>query len=336
MLGTGSPATILSSQLDILLGHVPGIRDGDEEAIHDARVATRRLREALELAKPGFRKDDAAHIFDAVRTATRALGAARDADVLHHVLLRLDTRFPLAMAATAQLRAALLHERQEKRRRLVKRLERLSLAGLRERITPRSASERLRDRIAPAWRQAMREHVGRRSKAVRDAIDHAGGIYFPNRSHGVRIAVKKLRYALELEDALGPWHPVRAIRRLKRAQDALGDAHDRQTAIARLESLDPQQPGIRGADVEATIRFLEAEILDLYRKYADQRKELLAICRACDRFAAPRRTGRALMAVGLVVPPLVVLGRRAVAAGGDSRDDVTEDHNEVRIEIPVR
>jgi CHAD domain-containing protein len=335
MLGMRSPTTILTSQLEILLGHVPGIRDGDENAIHDARVATRRVREALELGKPGFRKDDFTEIYEAVRTAGRALGAARDADVLHNLLLRLDTRLPLATAATAQLRSALLDERRQNRRRLVKRLERLSLGVLKERIARARPSERLRDVVAPEWRQELRRHVGRRSKAVREALHHAGGIYFPNRSHSVRIAIKKLRYALELADALGPWHPVRAVRRLKRAQDALGDAHDRQTAIARLEALDPRQPGIRHSDVEATVRLLEAEIQDLYKKYADQRKELIAICRAGDRFAAPRRVGRTLMAAGLVVPPLIALGRRAAATGSSSRDERAEDHSQVRIEIPI-
>src|SRR5262245_3533537 len=241
MFGTCSPSTILSSQFELLLGHVPGIRDGNENAIHDARVATRRLREALELAKPGFRTGEVTQIIEAVRTAGRALGPVRDADVLHSLLLGLDARFPVATPPTVQLRAALLHERQQERRRLVKQLERLSLGELQERITHAQRSLRLRARNRLGWQQTLREHVAARSKAVRDAVQHAGGICFPKRSHGVRIAVKKLRYALELEDAIGEWHPVKAVRRLKRVQDTLGEAHDRQTAIARLDALDPQQ-----------------------------------------------------------------------------------------------
>jgi CHAD domain-containing protein len=336
MFGTRSPSTILSSQLEVLLGHVPGIRDGNEDAIHDARVTTRRLREALELAKPAFRNGEVTQMIEAVRSAGRALGAVRDADVLHNLLLGLDARFPVATPATVQLRAALLHERQRERRRLVKQLERLSLAELQERITRARPSVRLRACNWLGWEQRLREQVATRAKAVRQAVQHAGGIYFPKRSHAVRMTVKHLRYTLELEDAIGAWHPVKAVRRLKRAQDALGEAHDRQTAIARLDALDPQQPGIRRPDIDATIHFLEAEILEVYRTYTEQRKELIAICRACDRFAAPSHAGRALIAAGVVVPSLLVLGRRAVAAGRNARDEAPADHDEIRIEIPVR
>ena len=39
-----SPATLLSETVEGVLHHIPGIRDGEPESVHQARVGTRRLR----------------------------------------------------------------------------------------------------------------------------------------------------------------------------------------------------------------------------------------------------------------------------------------------------
>src|SRR5512138_969342 len=61
--------------------------DTDAEALHRARVATRRLREALPLVTSTVGGGALAGFRDSVRDATRALGGVREIDV---ALLLLD------------------------------------------------------------------------------------------------------------------------------------------------------------------------------------------------------------------------------------------------------
>ena len=44
-----SPSVLVVRQINLLLGHLPGVRDADVDHVHDARVATRRIRELLPL-----------------------------------------------------------------------------------------------------------------------------------------------------------------------------------------------------------------------------------------------------------------------------------------------
>ena len=57
---------------------LPAARDGHAESIRQARVATRRLREALPLLAPGPR---GRALGKTVRRLTRALGPVRELDV---------------------------------------------------------------------------------------------------------------------------------------------------------------------------------------------------------------------------------------------------------------
>jgi hypothetical protein len=53
-------------------------------------------------------------------------------------------------------------------------------------------------------------------------------VYATQALHDVRIAAKKLRYALEIADDSGAAPCADAVRRLKRVQDTLGRLHDLQ------------------------------------------------------------------------------------------------------------
>ena len=49
MLQMTTPLTLFQEQIDVLRTRVPGLLDGRPESIHDARIATRRVRELLSL-----------------------------------------------------------------------------------------------------------------------------------------------------------------------------------------------------------------------------------------------------------------------------------------------
>ena len=48
--------------------------------------------------------------------------------------------------------------------------------------------------MATGWPTVLRGRIARRADELTRAMDHAGGVYFPKRLHGVRVAAKKLRY----------------------------------------------------------------------------------------------------------------------------------------------
>ena len=68
--------------------------EGDEEAVHDVRVAIRRLRSALRTFRDCYPRDARRPVAKHMRRLGRVMGAVRDADV-HLTILR------LALAASA-------------------------------------------------------------------------------------------------------------------------------------------------------------------------------------------------------------------------------------------
>ena len=79
-----------------------------------------------------------------------------------------------------------------------------------------------------AWRQALGARLVNRAKALTVAMAAAGHMYAPEQLHQVRIAAKKLRYALELAKDAGIRSATARVRAVKRAQDTLGRLHDLQ------------------------------------------------------------------------------------------------------------
>jgi CHAD domain-containing protein len=74
---------IIVERLDKMLSHVEGVRQGEDiEAIHQMRVWSRRSRAALDIFHACFPGKAFARLEREVRQVTRALGAARDLDVM--------------------------------------------------------------------------------------------------------------------------------------------------------------------------------------------------------------------------------------------------------------
>ena len=75
-------AKIVSVRGDELAEHAQGVLDtGDIERVHDMRVATRRLRAALEIFEPCFPAKPYGQALSEVKRLADALGERRDRDV---------------------------------------------------------------------------------------------------------------------------------------------------------------------------------------------------------------------------------------------------------------
>ncbi len=224
-----------TSSFHTMLSALPSVRDGDADAIHDARVATRRVRAVLPVLVGRRPSEPWRDLGRAIKKMGRALGEARDVDVSLDLLRDVEARSPMTAPAAASMRARLLPEQARSRRALIKRLERVDVDGL-SRIAAQAAGRRhlvpwRADRFAPRVSAAVVKRAGQ----ARSAIDHATGVYFPRRAHALRVALKKLRYLVELLDARDGT-PARAP---ARAQGGAGDAgKDSRSRGARRPSGD--------------------------------------------------------------------------------------------------
>lgn len=127
-------AAMILDRLDNMLAHEPGVRQGDDiEELHDMRVYSRRLREALRIFKPCYAKKQYKVIYARVRDITRVLGEVRNLDVFIAYFLGFkETGQPDAActAAADSLIAWAEKQRQGMRHEMIKALDDLDTAGL--------------------------------------------------------------------------------------------------------------------------------------------------------------------------------------------------------------
>jgi CHAD domain-containing protein len=272
-----------------------GARAGDVNGIHQARVATRRLREALPLVAAGAAGRKLERM---IRRLTRALGPVRELDVALQTLDELQQSGDAPPAAFTCLRQQIAAERQTLHAEAVKAIAHADLEKRRQKVMARMASKA----DAPGVHVARAQRrAARRAERLRAAIDNAAGIYLPDRLHEVRIAAKKLRYAIEMvrPAAATPraGRPASKSLRstagqlaaLKRAQDLLGRMHDLEMLITRTRAVQgtPQAQDLRlSGELDQLVRVLEMECRLLHGQYMATRGQLLDVCERVERHAS--------------------------------------------------
>jgi inorganic triphosphatase YgiF len=202
-----------------------GVRNSeDQEFVHQARVAIRRLRTAMRfwapLLPPGF----VTTLDPAWRELAQALGNVRNRDVFAaHTLPPLVASFP-EHSALRQLAALAERQRVQSRRELMKLLAKPDFGQLVLRTT--AAIHAIPDFIGL---ESLEEFSRRRLRRLaRDVFRKAMFVqHDPEAHHRLRIAFKRLRYALEF---MAPLYPRKAVRRHVAAageiQELLGAMND--------------------------------------------------------------------------------------------------------------
>ncbi len=241
-------AIILRDCLSQFLGNLPALESGDAvEAVHQMRVAMRRLRSALGLFNRVFPCSD----FEALRAEAQriaaVLGEARDWDVFIDMvragpLPRLGDEpgfqeFLAAAQAKADAgHAAVLHLANARAAtRFALSLERLvSRRGWRSAI----AEDRLLELAEPVVLFAERS-LDRLDRKLRKRGRRFRSLS-PEARHALRIAMKHMRYAAEFFGHL--FHPARAAKRYAEKaaalQDLLGELNDATIALRLVKDLD--------------------------------------------------------------------------------------------------
>ncbi len=239
---------VLAFHFRRLLLHEPGTRLGlDPEALHDMRVATRRMRSAFRVFGPYLDMKRMRPYVKELRRLGRVLGRVRDMDVFWiKTEAYLAAQPPSARPDLSGLRQMWEAAYRRARRAMVRHLD-----GKRYRRFTRTFAAHLERPFGtppPSDALTLRPHrlrhiapyaVYHRLAEVRAYEGWVEGPDVPlKRYHALRIAAKHLRYTLEFfREILVPEAAEQALAEIKALQDHLGDLQDAVVAGERLRNL---------------------------------------------------------------------------------------------------
>jgi CHAD domain-containing protein len=219
-VSAGAPLTThLDNLVDELRRMIPAaLEQFEEESVHKSRVATRRLKAALDLLEPVLNKKHTKPFAALGRKLRRRLGPLRDADVMLKHLDELKAEGTLAPGATW------LHERITEDRH-----------NAREDSNSKAPPAKVLSKLGTWW--GVREDVVAAEQAVRSLLAESLHLqldrFIENADptqrqdpHQLRIAGKLLRYTLEIADTVGISLPKGLMKGFKAMQEQLGDWHD--------------------------------------------------------------------------------------------------------------
>lgn len=249
-----------------LLRHERGVRAGeDPEDVHQARVATRRLRSDLRTFGDVLEPSWAAPLRSELQWLSELLGAVRDAEVLRDRLRSRLTRLPEEDRPAAERLIATLNVRRDEARAPLlaameagryRRLVDSAVAAAREpRVLPEIASAPADAALRPALEPLWKDLAAAVDRVVAEATDES--------LHAARIGSKRLRYAAE---AVAPVFGKRARRFAIAAtalQDVLGEHQDAVVAVAWLREVAQATPS--AAFVAGQLVALETDAADAAR-----------------------------------------------------------------------
>lgn len=234
----------LRAQVDAVRRHDLGVRRDEEDAVHQLRVAMRRLRSLFTSYRRVLDRERTTPIAEELRWAGQVLSDARDIEVMREVLAQQVSSVGEALDVESASAALTRHFEQSTREARAAALDVLnghryaSLLGSLEAtaaeppLTPHAESA-ARDELSRAIRRAHR----RLTNAV-SALDHAqNGEELDAGLHEVRKKAKQARYTAEAALPAFGRRLQRWRRAAKATQSTLGDHHDLVACRALLRQL---------------------------------------------------------------------------------------------------
>lgn len=263
-----------------------GTTDGGDSAVHQMRVACRRLRSDLRTFRPLVRRSWGRPLRDELRWLAGVLAGARDAEVLRDRLRRTATADPLSpldAGAVDRLDDALAQRQRQaltavdealRSPRYLALVDALVLAARAPRLTRRAdapAARTLPKLVARPWRQLTGP----------DGVDGLDPHAPDDRWHAVRKEGKRARYAVTaVLPAVGK-DARRLARALARVQDVLGEHQDAAVAAETWLELAAQRPDDHELAVTAgrlaererdTVRRMRARFPDAWHRATRRRR----------------------------------------------------------------
>jgi len=229
--------TYLLSKADALFAPAGTVvKAGDLDAVHQMRVASRRLRIGLRCFSVLFPEQEVRQVQHQLRRATRLLGAIRSLDINLQLLRKAAKHIPAGTTAVQRkLTGELLASGQQHMSELHELLKTFATSHFEEHLrklvrnsrplADKKVLEDARDFIAKRRRQ-----LRRRFKKCRH--DERFGPAF----HKLRVAAKRYRYSMETSMAIFRTSAATQVNAIKELQDYLGACHDLEELLDFLRS----------------------------------------------------------------------------------------------------
>jgi CHAD domain-containing protein len=291
----------------------PDFVSGGNAGLHKTRVASRRIREALPIVGAAAPPAKVKKLSRKMRSLTRSLGPIRELDVELGILGDKSKTEGVPDRAIEMVRREVASRRQVLRdeladnvpvddvKKLLKRLERVGekgrgkkAEGKGKRAEGKGKNGKRRnadDKLEALWRGVLATRLMRRAKRVAAALEDSGPLYVPERLHEVRIATKKLRYALEIARDAGVPAATPLVRLLKRHQERLGHLHDLQMLLKHVRETEAS-PGVgsRVSDLTAYAESLDRECRRIHADFLEHRAELASVVKDARHHVVPALT----------------------------------------------
>ena len=227
----------LREQVGALVAADPFVRIDAEDAVHQMRVSTRRLRSALATFRRLFEPGGVEPLRDELKWLGEVLGRARDAEVMRRRLRGAAQAQPPDLLVGPVLRRIDLELRQEHKeahRTVVATLDDERYLRLVTELEAFVADPPLTERAANAPKPEAAALVRRsyrrvtRAAAAVDAADSADGdrVDHDHPLHEVRKAAKRARYAAESVRPVVGKPAKKLAKALESVQETLGDHQD--------------------------------------------------------------------------------------------------------------
>ena len=226
----------IARSVGLIVTHDAGVRAGaDPEAVHQARVGTRRLRSDLRAFGSLLLPAWTASLRDELSWLADALGRVRDADVLLERLEQRVGRLPAGERAAGEVLVGRLRDQREgDRRHLLEVLDDQRYRDLLDRLVEairhpavvdgasRPAAKVLPGLAAEPWRRLRKE------------VDALGADPEEAQLHQVRIRAKRARYAADVAALVAGKPARRFAKAVAGLQEALGALQDAAVSEAWL------------------------------------------------------------------------------------------------------
>jgi CHAD domain-containing protein len=224
------------------------LREASERDVHQCRVECRRLRALLKSFGPFFPGEQASRFRE-------ALGRVAD---LHAEIRGLDVMAALPPLRNGSCARELAAARQQAVKRLVRRAASPSNRAAVELCAggPRRGNFGLRAGITNADVLRRVRRSWRRAQRLLESRPHTR-----SQLHRLRIRLKNCRYVLEIVSDISPKSAATLRRRLRDAQQNLGEQRDAEAAVDWLKA-DPE----RAVRRRVALKSLERRVKKLHRE----------------------------------------------------------------------
>ncbi|MHB1340821.1 MAG: CHAD domain-containing protein [Coriobacteriia bacterium] len=271
-LGIAAPVLLVAKAEPLFELEAAARGGADADAVHDMRVASRRLREAMRLLSPLYQRREMRARYRQVRRITRALGPVRDADVFISEFGALSSQVgkggKRAVAFLVGYRAG---QRQHELEVLDSELARLNLRQSRRTFSKVVCSISGSTEAARPLSDFAHAAIAERAAVVFGAQPASLYESAMQQQHALRIAYKRLRYAVETfapcyGDDFDALHTV-----LTEFQDTLGELHDAHVFLEMLRSPElasaAEPAGVSAADFAEIVTLLDVHAHEAYVRF---------------------------------------------------------------------